>query len=116
MVLGVVGIVRLIEHRLQAIQRQEICEKRESEDDLSGCLSEMLKNMKFLKLYGWVQWYRQRIEKCKTDSIASEKRSLRRYIILSTFSSIANQLIPIVTFSVFVGLGNTLDLAMVIVA
>jgi ABC-type bacteriocin/lantibiotic exporter with double-glycine peptidase domain len=79
-------------------------------------MNEMFKNIKFLKLYGWVDWYRQRIDKVKVESVKMEKKSLERYIVLDAFRSVANQLIPVVTFSVFVGLGNTLDLAMVIVA
>lgn len=53
-------------------------------------MNEMFRNIKFLKLYGWVDWYRRRVDKIKVEAVSMEKKSLKRYIINDAFRSVAN--------------------------
>ena len=79
-------------------------------------MSEMLTNIKFLKLYGWQDWFCNRIENVRSEETKFQRKAIERYIVFEIVSSLARNLIPVVTFSFFVHMGGTLDLALVIVA
>lgn len=79
-------------------------------------MNEMFSNIKMLKLYGWESWFSKRIAEKRLEETKLQRRSIERYIIFDTFGSVARNMIPVITYSIFIGMGNTLDLAMVIVA
>jgi cytochrome c biogenesis factor len=79
-------------------------------------MTELFTNIKFLKLYGWVGWFKARLDKVRAQDQQASRRSIEKYIVFDAFSSFLRSLLPVLTFTIFVGFGNTLDLATVIVA
>jgi ABC-type transport system involved in cytochrome bd biosynthesis fused ATPase/permease subunit len=79
-------------------------------------MSEMLHNIKMLKLYGWDLWFVGRIRASKDNLDTKEKQLANRDLMIGYGLHCIRCMVPIFTFALTVYFGNTLDLAMIIIA
>ena len=82
-------------------------------DDLKH---EFLTQIKILKLYGWEQKFQNRIKESRLKKQALEQKMLSWSNFIEKGIYLVEQMIPVVTFSVFVAMGNTLEITVVMQA
>ena len=79
-------------------------------------MSELFGNIRMLKLYALENWFKQKVYKTRAREVQLSKRQVRLYVLIDCLSSLARSLIPVVTFSLFIGMGNELELSTVIIS
>ena len=101
----------------KAIQQKKDMHKEKNKivDRKNNLISEVLNNIKTLKLYGWQQEFQKRIFDTHDEEIAKTQDIKMSDIKWGAFGFFMFALIPILIFATHVYLGNSLDLPTVLI-
>ena len=116
LILIVVGVVRVAENYLNEVRMREVRKQHDNEDTQNDLMSELFGNIRMLKLYALENWFKQKVYRTRETEVKLSKKQVRLYVLIDCVSSLARSLIPVVTFSMFIGMGNELELSTVIIA
>ena len=94
-------------------KRRKILQKERLKlgDTKSNDINEILSNAKMLKLYGWQDKFKTRIQEGREKEKFALKRLMRHDAVSQALNHLLPNLIPAVCFSVFISLGHSLDLS-----
>lgn len=117
MAVALVGAVAFSLNKQFSGRQKEIGIERERLSDIkNNLLSEMLNNIKMLKLYGWQPEFESRILNARVLEMAKYREQLRNNAVINSIGNFIVNVIPAISFSAFIGSGNVLDLAMALTA
>ncbi len=91
-------------------------EKERLGDTKKNLLGEVLNNIKMLKLFGLEDNFSRRVQYARDQEMQAFKKMLMNSAWESAFNSMVPQMIPAVVFFAYIGMGNSLDLAVSLIA
>lgn len=93
-------------------RRRKVMQKERSRlsDKKSNVLNEVLTNAKMLKLYGWLDFFKQKIIATREEEKTQMNQIVFHDSVKQAINHMLPSLIPIVCFATYVGLGNSINL------
>lgn len=111
-VLVFVTTLFLLSQRTEGKFRNISYERERLTDIKNNLMSEVLNNIKMLKIYGWQDEFKNRIQQARDNEMVKYVEELRGRVIINSVGMFFSQVIPAIAFALYIGYGNELDLPM----